>query len=74
MTVDPAHPLRFTNEVGTGGLKPYVRVRANLDALVSRALFYDLAAAGTTEGEWFGVWSSGTFYPMQKASEIGLQA
>ncbi len=72
VTVDSDHPLRFTTEDGTGGLKPYVRVRANLDALVSRALFYDLVAAGNTEGEWFGVWSSGTFYPMQKASEIGL--
>jgi hypothetical protein len=25
---------------------------------------------GVTEGEWFGVWSSGVFYPMQKASDI----
>ena len=72
VTVDAAHPLRFETEAGTGGLKPYVRVRAALDALVSRALFYDLVAAGTTEGEWFGVWSSGTFYPMQKAKEIGI--
>jgi hypothetical protein len=70
--VDAAHPLRFATEEGTGGLKPYVRVRANLEALVSRALFYDLVAAGETQGEWFGVWSSGTFYPMQKAREIGL--
>jgi uncharacterized protein len=73
VTVDGEHPLRFATEDGTGGLKPYVRVRANLEALVSRALFYDLVAAGATEGEWFGVWSSGRFYPMQKASEIGLQ-
>ena len=73
VTVDNDHRLRFSTEDGTGGLKPYVRVRANLDALVSRALFYDLVAAGTTQGEWFGVWSSGTFYPMQKASEIGLR-
>lgn len=72
VTVDAAHPLRFATEEGTGGLKPYVRVRANLEALVSRALFYDLVAAGETRGEWFGVWSSGTFYPMQKAREIGL--
>jgi hypothetical protein len=70
VTVDAGHPLRFAPEAGTGGLKPYVLVRANLEALVSRALFYDLVAAGTTEGEWFGVWSSGQFYPMQKASEL----
>jgi hypothetical protein len=72
VTVDAAHPLRFVEEEGTGGLKPYVLVRARLEALVSRALFYDLAAAGTVENGWFGVWSSGQFYPMQKAAEIGL--
>ncbi len=72
VTVDAAHPLRFATEAGTGGLKPYVLVRANLDALVVRALFYDLVARGTQEGEWFGVWSGGSFFPMQRASEIGF--
>lgn len=67
----PGHPMRVADEAGTGGLKPYVLVRRNLEALVSRALFYDLVALGVTEGEWFGVWSSGVFYPMQKASDIG---
>ena len=71
VTVDAAHPLRFETEEGTDGLKPYVLVRARLEALVSRALFYDLVALGTVEGGWFGVWSSGQFYPMQPASEIG---
>lgn len=70
--VDDAHPLRFAVEAGTDGLKPYVLVRAGLEALVSRALFYDLAAAGTVVDEWFGVWSSGQFFAMQKAAEIGL--
>ena len=72
VTVDAAHPLRFAAEQGTGGLKPYVTVRAGLEALVVRSLFYDLVAAGTVEGEWFGVWSSGEFFPMQKADEIGF--
>ena len=74
VTVDAAHPLRVEDEEGTGGLKPYVLVRARLEALVSRALFYDLVAKGTVDGEWFGVWSSGRFWPMQKASEIGMPA
>ena len=73
VTVDDAHPLRFENEEGTGGLKPYVLVRARLEALVSRALFYDLVARGTVEEGWFGVWSSGRFYPMQKAKDIGAE-
>jgi hypothetical protein len=74
VTVDEAHPLRFETEEGTDGLKPYVLVRARLEALVSRALFYDLVARGTVENGWFGVWSSGRFFPMQKAKEIGIEA
>ncbi|MEI8179358.1 DUF1285 domain-containing protein [Aestuariivirga sp.] len=72
VTVGEAHPLRFAEEEGTGGLKPYVLVRDGLEALVSRTLFYDLAAVGMVEDGWFGVWSSGHFYPMQKAAEIGI--
>lgn len=72
VTVGEAHPLRFAEEEGTGGLKPYVLVRDGLESLVSRTLFYDLAAVGMVEDGWFGVWSSGHFYPMQKAAEIGI--
>ena len=74
VTVDATHPLRFANEVGTGGLKPYVLVRANLEALVVRALFYDMVALGVVEGDWFGIWSSSIFFPMQRAAEIGAVA
>jgi hypothetical protein len=70
VTVDAAHPLRFATEAGTDGLKPYVLVRGRLEALVARALFYDLVAKGKVEDEWFGVWSSGEFFPMQRADEI----
>jgi len=76
VTIDDNHPLRVAMEEGTGGLKPYVLVRGRLEALVSRALFYDLVEHGAIEerdGErWFGVWSSGRFWPMQRASEIGF--
>jgi uncharacterized protein len=70
--VSADHPLRFAIEQGTHGLKPYVLVRANLEALVVRALFYDIVARGVVVGKWFGIWSSGMFFPMQLASEIGL--
>jgi uncharacterized protein len=70
VTVDQDHRLRFTEEAGTGGLKPYLLVRANLEALVTRPLFYDLVAAGVKQGEWFGVWSCGVFFPMQMAHEM----
>jgi uncharacterized protein len=73
VTVDSGHPLRF--ERGTAeGLKPYVRVRGDLWALVKRALLYDLVALGRTERvgnqDWFGVCSCGVFFPMCPASEI----
>jgi hypothetical protein len=77
VTVDERHPLRFERESGTGGLKPYVLVRGRLEALVNRAIFYDLVAQGVEEplnGEnWFGVWSSGKFWPMQRSAEIGIK-
>jgi hypothetical protein len=72
--VDAEHPLRF--ETGAAeGLKPYVRVRGDLWALVKRALFYDLVEIGEVaphQGEdWYGVRSSGMFFPMQRAAEMG---
>ena len=73
VAVDAEHPLRF--ETGAAdGVKPYVRVRGELWALVKRALFYDLVALGKVEAwngeDWFGVRSSGLFFPMRRASEI----
>ena len=74
--VDKEHPLRFEVEKGTDGLKPYVLMRARLEALVNRALFYDLVALGVVEthqgADWFGVWSSGVFWPMALAKDIGI--
>jgi uncharacterized protein len=73
VTVDSEHPLRFERGASEG-LKPYVRVRGELWALVKRALFYDLVALGRTERvedeDWFGVRSRGLFFPICPASEI----
>ena len=72
--VDDEHPLRFAAERGTGGLKPYVLVRGRLEALIARAVFYDLVALGkdeTVDGmRTFGVRSSGIFYPMAPAAAL----
>ena len=38
--------LRFEPEAGTGGLKPYLHVRRDLWAKVTRALFFDLVELG----------------------------
>ena len=73
VAVDSEHPLRF-EQGASEGLKPYVRVRGDLWALVKRALFYELVALGRTERvgreDWFGVRSGGLFFPMRPASEI----
>src|SRR6516164_7327078 len=42
----PGHALRFEREEQTGGLKPYLHVRRDLWAKVTRALFYDLVELG----------------------------
>ena len=72
--VGEEHPLRFEKEAGTEGVKPYLHVRRDLWALVSRALFHDLASLGEVashEGrDWFGVFIAGRFYPMVEATEI----
>ena len=65
---DAAHPLRFALEATSGGLKPYLRVRGRLEALITRALYQDLVAlAGPapTDKEQIGVWSGGVFFPLE---------
>ncbi len=43
--VGPDHPLRFEKQAD-GGVKPYLRVRGDLWALVTRALMFDLIEMG----------------------------
>jgi hypothetical protein len=70
----PDHALRFEPEQGTGGLKPYVHVRRDLWAKVTRARFYDLVELGEerdVNGErMFGVASSGDFFAMAPADSL----
>ncbi|MGE0023537.1 MAG: DUF1285 domain-containing protein [Hyphomicrobium sp.] len=65
VTCGAEHPLRFVEGEPGAGLKPYLNVRGRLEALVTRALVYDLvdlAAAG--DGGRLGVWSAGAFFPL----------
>jgi hypothetical protein len=70
----PGHALRFEPEPDTGGLKPYVHVRRDLWAKVTRALFYDLVELGEERevlGEqMFGVSSGGEFFVMAPADSL----
>jgi uncharacterized protein len=70
----PQHALRFEPEAGTGGLKPYLHVRRDLWAKVTRALFFDLVEIGEERdvdgAAMFGVTSMGTFFPMAPAEQV----
>ena len=64
----PDNPIRCAREPGQDGIKPYVLVRGALEALVTRALTYDLVDLGVCHRvggrEMFGVWSGGRFFPI----------
>ena len=64
MTAGPEHPLRFAVEPGSQGLKPYLLVRGRLEALVTRALYYDLVELAVDDGSGLGLWSGGAFFAM----------
>lgn len=72
--VGPDKPLRFVDEDGTGGLKPYVLIRGRLEALLARPVMYELvghgeeiAVAGRT---MFAVRSKGAVYPIMPAERL----
>src|SRR5262245_32317588 len=74
VTCGPDHVLRFEPERQTGGLKPYLHVRRDLWAKVSRALFYDLVELGEERDvagrRMFGVASAGEFFAMAPADSL----
>ena len=70
----PEHALRFEPEPHTSGLKPYLHVRRDLWAKVSRALFYDLVDLGEERDiagrRMFGIASAGAFFAMAPAESL----
>lgn len=74
--VDRDHPLRFLVQPPEDALKPYVLVRGRLEALLSRALVFDLIERAVCEEvdgqEMLGVWSNATFFSIAPASALEL--
>lgn len=70
----PEHPLRFTGEASTDGLKPYLHVRGRLEALVARPVMYELAEHGEEieiDGTvMFAVRSRGAIFPIMPAETL----
>jgi hypothetical protein len=61
----PDHPLIV--RVASAGPRPYVALAGGLEALVTRPVYYQLAAlavAGPEGTERPGVWSGGAFFPL----------
>src|SRR5882724_318239 len=73
VTCDSDHRLRF-EPAADGGLTPYLHVRADLWAKVTRALYYDLVDMGEermVDGrQVFGVASAGEFFAMADAEQV----
>ena len=73
VTAGPGHRLRFEPEA-SGGLRPYLHVRRDLWAKVTRPLFFDLVELGEERDidgrAMFGVVSNGEFFAMADASAV----
>ena len=68
------HEIRVSFDPESGEPAPYVHVRAGLEALIHRPVFYQLVDLGVIEPhaaeDWFGVWSGGQFFPMSLAKDL----
>ena len=68
VTLDADHPLRVAVDADTGEPAPYLAVRDGLEALIVRAVFYDLVELGdektAADGAVLGVWSSGRIFAL----------
>jgi len=73
-TLGPDHPLRVERDAATGAPAPHVLIRADLWARIDRKSFYRLVELGrhhSLDGEaWFGLWSSGQFFPLILAADL----
>lgn len=71
---DADHSLRFVVDDETGGLKPYILIRGRLEALVSRAVMYDLVALGEeliVDGRlMFVLRSKGAIFPVMPVVDL----
>jgi uncharacterized protein len=65
--VDAAHPIRVAIDPVTQTPRPYVMVRGGMEALINRAVFYELVALAdseTSDNPGFGLWSRDVFFAL----------
>ena len=51
---------------------PYITIRKNLKALISRSVYYDLVTLAVEEKKEFGVWSSGCFFSFGERTNMQI--
>ncbi|MGO4437920.1 DUF1285 domain-containing protein [Rhizobium sp. RAF56] len=70
----PDHAIRFVIHGENAELKPYLHVRGRLEALVSRAVMYDLVELGEVRdvdgAEMFSVRSAGATFAIMPAADL----
>jgi len=70
----PENPMRFVDEDDTDGLKPYVLVRGRLEALISRAMMYELVNLGeeidVNGTQMFAVRSKNAIFPIMTMEKL----
>jgi len=62
VALDEAHPLESRGPAEAP--RPYLLVRDRLEARILRSVYYHLVELGEQQGDQFGVWSSGRFFPL----------
>lgn len=67
--LDGDHPIRVAEDAETGEPSPYVLVRDGLEALITRAVFFDLAELAEERADGvLGLWSFGCFHLLGRAA------
>ncbi len=73
VTANAANPIRISINSETGEPTPYVLVRDNLEALISRAVYYELVDLGVGKEDTgdgvLGVWSDGSYFELGRLDE-----
>ncbi len=69
-TASAENPIRVVRDPNTGEPSPYILMRSNLEALIDRKSFYRLVDLGEHDDGWFGVRSSGAFFPIIPSAEL----
>lgn len=66
VTAGPHNPINVEIDPASQEPAPYITIKDGLDALISRAVFYDLVEiaepSGGSSPEMLGVWSNGEFF------------